>query len=96
MPIKTVDCIPEELTAIDKKHGVVLARHLGGRCKQLEGVIGECVGCRIYETRPSVCREFAPGSDGCLRAREVMRRKMEPERMEWKPRGYGTDWQDTV
>jgi Fe-S-cluster containining protein len=26
--------------------------------------------CRIYENRPAVCREFAPGSEECLAARK--------------------------
>ncbi len=25
--------------------------------------------CRIYETRPEVCRKFEPGSDQCIEAR---------------------------
>ena len=28
------------------------------RCIALEGTIGECVSCAIYEKRASVCREF--------------------------------------
>jgi Fe-S-cluster containining protein len=28
------------------------------RCESLEGVIGETVGCAIYEQRSSPCREF--------------------------------------
>ena len=29
------------------------------RCIALEGEIGSCVRCTIYESRPSVCRDFA-------------------------------------
>lgn len=25
--------------------------------------------CRVYETRPEVCRKFEPGSDQCIEAR---------------------------
>jgi Fe-S-cluster containining protein len=34
-------------------------------CVALEGTIGENVACRVYETRPSVCRLFEAGSDRC-------------------------------
>lgn len=45
------------------------------RCIALDGEIGVEVRCRIYEVRPSPCREFAPyadlgiGDDACDRAR---------------------------
>jgi Fe-S-cluster containining protein len=47
------------------------------RCIALEGVVGATVLCRIYERRPSACREFAwSGQEGrasllCDRAREI-------------------------
>ena len=28
------------------------------RCAALEGVIGQCVSCAIYQERPSTCRAF--------------------------------------
>ena len=34
-------------------------------CAQLEGTLGEHATCRIYETRPKMCREFDAGSDRC-------------------------------
>ncbi|MBK9163325.1 MAG: YkgJ family cysteine cluster protein [Acidobacteria bacterium] len=34
-------------------------------CAQLEGTLGEHATCRIYETRPKMCREFEAGSDRC-------------------------------
>lgn len=40
------------------------------RCKHLEGVLGENVSCNIYENRPSVCRQFEPGSKKCIEARK--------------------------
>lgn len=43
--------------------------HLPVRCAALTGKLGEQVACGIYEWRPSPCREFAEGSDACLRAR---------------------------
>lgn len=30
----------------------------GARCPALTGVIGESIGCSIYENRPTPCREF--------------------------------------
>lgn len=30
------------------------------RCIALEGAVGQAASCRIYEQRPSVCREVAP------------------------------------
>jgi Fe-S-cluster containining protein len=44
--------------------------HLPVRCAALTGRVGEEVACGIYEWRPSPCREFAEGSDACLRARQ--------------------------
>ena len=34
-------------------------------CTALDGTIGEKVGCRIYEKRPSMCHHFDAGSDKC-------------------------------
>ena len=34
-------------------------------CIALSGEVGEAVGCKIYEDRPQVCREFEAGSDKC-------------------------------
>lgn len=40
------------------------------RCAALVGAVGSpAVSCGIYPWRPSPCREFAEGSDACLRAR---------------------------
>lgn len=43
--------------------------HGNCRCKALDGTVGEHVSCKIYESRPKVCRRFAPGSSVCLMAR---------------------------
>lgn len=40
-----------------------------GVCVFLRGTIHKRVSCRIYDTRPDVCRTFRPGSSGCLQAR---------------------------
>lgn len=34
-------------------------------CAQLEGTLGEHATCRIYESRPQMCRDFDAGSDRC-------------------------------
>lgn len=41
-----------------------------GQCVFLRGTAGNGrVSCRIYSSRPKVCREFAPGSRRCADAR---------------------------
>lgn len=40
-------------------------------CVALRGVVGRKVGCRIYEHRPDVCRDFRPGSQACRSARRT-------------------------
>jgi len=39
-------------------------------CVALNGSVGEQCSCRIYEARPRACREFTPGSEVCIAARE--------------------------
>jgi len=39
------------------------------RCAALDGEIGSCVSCRIYDNRPEVCRNFERGDDSCRFAR---------------------------
>jgi uncharacterized protein len=39
------------------------------RCAALEGEIGKEVACRVYQARPSPCRELQPGEEKCNRAR---------------------------
>lgn len=48
-----------------------LMKTTGSRCVALEGVVGSCVSCKIYEARPSACRSFKAGSPLCLEAREA-------------------------
>lgn len=38
-------------------------------CIALHGSVGTQVECGVYESRPSICREFKPGSRACVRAR---------------------------
>lgn len=49
-------------TRITKKNGV--------QCIALEGTVGQAVACAIYPDRPACCRDYKPGSDRCLEARE--------------------------
>ncbi len=44
--------------------------HSPPRCAALTGKVGTQAACGIYEWRPSPCREFAPGSPACERARQ--------------------------
>jgi Fe-S-cluster containining protein len=39
------------------------------RCTTLDGEVGQWVACRIYEHRPTPCREVMPGNAQCLKAR---------------------------
>ena len=40
-------------------------------CSALEGTLGEHATCRIYESRPKMCREFDAGSDRCRALRRA-------------------------
>lgn len=40
-----------------------------GVCAALKGKIGADCSCKIYDRRPNMCREFAPGTPECLAAR---------------------------
>jgi Fe-S-cluster containining protein len=44
----------------------------------LEGTLMKKVRCRIYETRPSVCRNAVkPGNKNCLEIRRILLRAKE-------------------
>lgn len=90
--IEEVEAIPKPLVENQRGH-LCIAKHMGGRCKALEGVIGKSVNCSIYEIRPAICRKFPPGSDACLEARARANRKLNSE---LRPRGYGEDWESTI
>ena len=42
----------------------------GFACCAFRGRVGGPCYCRIYSDRPTICREFKPGSDRCLAARQ--------------------------
>ncbi|HKX31706.1 MAG TPA: YkgJ family cysteine cluster protein [Blastocatellia bacterium] len=81
---KDVSKIPAKLVVIDivRLHNTQVARQeswlrgkrVTGRwqCRALDGTIGEQCSCSIYAVRPKLCREFEPGSQGCLIAREAL------------------------
>lgn len=50
--------------------GIRMMRAPEGRCISLQGEIGASVRCSCYSRRPSNCREFEPGSAGCVQARQ--------------------------
>jgi len=50
---------------------VLLRNAETGSCVHLDGELGQNVGCGIYERRPSVCREFEPGSPRCHEYRRI-------------------------
>ncbi len=53
----------------DSDEDIVVDRMLqrvdDGRCASLDGTFGISIGCRIYNDRPQVCRDFDAGSDRC-------------------------------
>lgn len=57
----------EEDIVVDR----MLPRAEDGRCANLEGTLGVNIGCRIYEDRPHVCRDFDAGSDRCHEYRRM-------------------------
>jgi len=41
-------------------------------CVLLKGVLGAACRCQAYDSRPQACRDFKPGSEDCLEAREAV------------------------
>lgn len=46
---------------------------VAGKCIALEKQPDGTWKCSIYKKRPTSCREFEPGSDACLEARDKLR-----------------------
>jgi Fe-S-cluster containining protein len=81
---KDVSKIPAKLVVIDivRLHDTKVTlqeswlrgKRVTGRwqCRALKGTIGEKCSCSIYDVRPKLCREFEPGSQGCLVARDAL------------------------
>ncbi len=80
VPVKPVesDRLPAywEVFADDAPEKPAIGRLLprdaeNGQCVNLEGRIGEKVGCAIYNDRPSACHDFEAGSDRCHEYRRM-------------------------
>ena len=63
------DDVPDELIVFDRWGGQVMARLDDGWCAALDR---NTMLCRIYERRPTVCREFQRGASECLTERETL------------------------
>lgn len=61
------DEVPAEMVESDRWGGEVMARLEDGWCIALDR---ETMLCRIYDLRPSVCRNFEVGADDCLAERK--------------------------
>jgi len=60
------DDVPEEYVSDDGER----VRCKGDRCTALQGEVGQMVKCVIYDRRPTVCRQFEPGSMDCRFVRD--------------------------
>ena len=60
------DDVPAALTEIDAWGGEVMARLADGWCAALDR---DTMLCRIYERRPTICRDFELGGGDCLEER---------------------------
>ena len=49
----------------------VFERGEDGRCVNLDGVVGQEIGCNVYPDRPQMCRDFDAGSDRCFGYRRM-------------------------
>lgn len=61
------DQVPAEMVESDRWGGEVMARLDDGWCIALDR---ETLLCRIYDRRPTVCRDFEVGADDCLAERK--------------------------
>ena len=62
------DDVPLELTEADRWGGQIMARLDDGWCAALDR---DTMLCRIYERRPTVCREFQMGGSDCIAERSA-------------------------
>ena len=63
--------VPTDLVTPISPHLVCMqgTQKTPSRCVALIGNIGESIHCSIYSQRSSTCRNFAVGSDACIKAR---------------------------
>jgi len=62
------DGIPRDMLREDYP----LMKTVNNRCVALDGTIGECVSCSIYQHRPQACAQFVAGAPLCLEARAAV------------------------
>lgn len=77
--VRPEDSTPRHLTrsvrgligfaSFDADEGLRCMKDRDGICIALRGEIGVSVSCSSYARRPAACREFMPGSPGCLAAK---------------------------
>ena len=62
------DEVPVELTEPDHWGGRIMARSADGWCAALDR---DTLRCRIYEHRPTVCRDYQMGGSECITERSA-------------------------
>ena len=62
------DEVPAEMTELDQWGGRIMARLDDGWCAALDR---NTLRCRIYERRPTVCRDYQVGGTECIAERSV-------------------------
>ena len=62
------DEVPAELTELDNWGGRIMARLDDGWCAALDR---DTMRCRIYERRPTVCRDYQVGGSECIAERSA-------------------------
>jgi uncharacterized protein len=93
-----IDIVRLQNTKVTLQESWLRGKRVIGRwqCRALKGKIGEKCTCLIYARRPRLCREFEPGSQSCLMAREALlgkRRAKRPtnSKSKTKPQGRQLD-----
>jgi Fe-S-cluster containining protein len=61
------DDVPCELTEVDRWGGQVMARLSDGWCVALDR---GAMLCRVYERRPTICRDYQVGGSECIAERQ--------------------------
>lgn len=71
LPFEPFAFAPAKVLPVLATPATVTAQY-GKVCDFLHGTPGRRVSCRIYATRPDVCRRFRAGSVDCLEARALI------------------------
>lgn len=56
--------------ALEIYNGKIYVKRFADKCSALIDSSDETCSCAVYEYRPRVCRDFAPGGHACLDARK--------------------------